>query len=68
VAETPKRIFPIPFKMTTDSLKALGSPEATPVGKMRGMLLLGASLLLDLAFLPPSLAESFLEQQAQRGS
>ncbi len=60
-----ERIFPKPFKMMADGLQGIQSPDTTPVGKMRGMLLLGASLLLDMAFLPPSLAESLINQQSQ---
>lgn len=58
------RIFPVPFKMTTDGIKALESSQTTPVGRIRGVLLLGASLLLDLAFLPPSLAESLINPES----
>lgn len=54
------RIFPEPFKMTADGIKTLESGATTPVGKARGLLLLGASILLDLAFLPPSAAESIV--------
>jgi hypothetical protein len=62
-----ERIFPEPFKMTTDGFKALESTETTPVGRVRGVLLLGASLLLDLAFLPPSAAESIVKGEKLPG-
>lgn len=61
------RVFPLPFKMTTDGIKALESAQTTPVGRIRGVLLLGASLLLDLAFLPPSLAESLINPDSATG-
>jgi len=54
------RIFPKPFKMTAASIQALESPQTTPVGKIQTLLLLSASFLIDLAFLPPSIAESLI--------
>jgi hypothetical protein len=57
----PDRIFPKPFRMTEDSLKVLQDPESPPVRAIQAALLLSASFLIDLAFLPPSLAETVIK-------
>lgn len=60
------RLFPEPFKMTQATMVAIQSPQTTPVGKVQQVLLLSASFLIDLAFLPPSVAESIARGEQLR--
>ena len=53
------RLFPEPFKDTFSAFSSLAG-DLTPVEKLKVILGLGSSILIDLAFLPPSLIESII--------
>ena len=57
-----RRLFPEPFKDTVSALNSLTSSDEsiTPVERIKILLGLGSSFLIDLAFLPPSLIESII--------
>lgn len=65
VEQKPERIFPVPFNMTIGSLKTLNNQEASPILKFQTLLLVPASLLIDLAFLPPSIIDDIRMQNQQ---
>ena len=56
-----KRLFLKPFESTFKDLEAL-SREQGPIERIKLFIQLPSSVLLDLAFLPPSLIENFMRK------
>jgi hypothetical protein len=60
------RMFPQPFRMTIANIQALESQQTTPVGKVQNLIFMASSFIIDLAFLPPSVAESIIRGEKLR--